>query len=735
MARLLIFFFAIAALAIAQPSGLVESEVLVKYMDQTTPADRAALVKQYGLELVKHHDSIGIYHYRSSSQEVWTLVSLLRSSPHVYFAEPNYVRGQQGTPNDPFYSDQWYLPAIKWDQARSTFQGTTTVTVAVIDSGVSKRHNHLKGFLTSQGEWDYSEGDANADDESGHGTMVAGIITGHTDDGKSIAGISSQVRIMPIRVFDNAGFIAEGPSVDVSTLTAALDLARANGARIINLSLGGTIYSYTEWLALNACHNAGILLVCAAGNGDSRGIGYSNDGQFPIYPASYDIPGIISVAATDEAGNLTDFSNFGAASVDIAAPGQFIVGCDVARRTLYSWDFAYGWQGWAESILSGNGWVWDDYDGRMSLVTSGPWPYYAAPYAPYSIMSLTSPQIDLRNQAGARLEIDFIGSLGEDDYLTLMAKRNDEAEAAFAGVLLYPGWIYDTIQRDISRLDGSIGEVEIFLLADFFGWGAYSSGTLAIDYAAVTVLDRSVAATEAVWYADGTSFAAPIVSGVAAMMMSQNPQLSHLQIRQHILNTATKVAALSGKMATGGIINAQAALAAVPPVKASQTLFFSQPQNTTYAPGKTFQLYTWTSSGLPVTFSSSNANVITVSGNTATVRGAGEVWLGAQQAGNANFQPATTVWRKVVVSKSPQGLFFSQPQNVTFSPGATFRLYTWTSSGLPATFWSGDTNVVSVSGNTATIRGAGTVWLAAMQPGNANYLAATNAWRQVVVGR
>jgi hypothetical protein len=111
------------------------------------------------------------------------------------------------------------------------------------------------------------------------------------------------------------------------------------------------------------------------------------------------------------------------------------------------------------------------------------------------------------------------------------------------------------------------------------------------------------------------------------------------------------------------------------------------------------------------------------------------VWLGAQQAGNANFQPATTVWRKVVVSKSPQGLFFSQPQNVTFSPGATFRLYTWTSSGLPATFWSGDTNVVSVSGNTATIRGAGTVWLAAMQPGNANYLAATNAWRQVVVSR
>jgi hypothetical protein len=731
---LLGYFFATTSMAIAQPAGVVEGEVLVKYMDHTSSADRSSLEKQYGLELVKHHASIGIYHYRSSAREVWTLVSLLRSSPHVYFAEPNYMRGQQTAPNDPLYPDQWYLPAIKWEQARSAYKGTNTITVAVIDSGVSKRHKHLSGFLTSNGEWDFSEKDANADDESGHGTMVAGIITGQTDDGVGLAGICPKVRILPIRVFDNAGFISEGPSVDVSTLTAALDLARTHGARIINLSLGGTLYSYTERLALSACDNAGILLVCAAGNGDDQGIGYSNDGQYPIYPASYDIPGIISVAATDENGRLAAFSNFGASSVDVAAPGQFILGCDVARRTLYAWDFAYGWRGWDEDILRGNGWVWDDYLGRMSLVTSGPWPYYAAPYAPYSVMSLISPQIDLRGEVGARLEVDFIGSLGDGDYLSLSAKRNDEPEAEFAGILLYPGWVYDTIQRDVSRLDGSLGEVEVYLLADLFGWGAYSSGTLAIDYAAVTVLDRSAASTEAVWYADGTSFAAPIVSGVAALMMSHNPQLSHLQIRQHILNTAAKNAALSGKVATGGIINAQASLAAAT-LKSNQTVTFAQPAQQTYVLNRTFGLSASASSGLPVSFYSSNPNVLSISGQTATIKGVGTVYVAAWQQGNQSWNRSLDVVRavRVLAPKSNQTVTFAQPAQQTYVLNGTFGLSASASSGLPVSFYSSNPNVLRISGQTATIKGVGTVYVAAWQQGNQSWNRSLDVVRAVSV--
>jgi len=548
----------------AQQGGLVHGEILVKFVDHANEAVRKALESEHGLVLVKHHTAIGIYHYRSDVEDIWTLIANVRSSPFVYFAEPNYLRGRQSAPNDEFYEFQWYLPKIGWEKARAAFSGTNNVIVAVIDSGVTKLHKHLQGYRATSGEWDFVQNDNDASDESGHGTMVAGIITGATDDGKSVAGICPTARILPIRVFDNAGFIAEGPSVDVSVLIAALDRARTHGARIINLSLGGPMYSFAERSALSVCDSAGILLVCAAGNGDAQGFGVNNDTS-PIYPASYDVPGIISVAATDENRQIAIFSNFGPESVDIAAPGQFIVGCDVPRKILYNWDFRFGWQGWKEFIVRGNGWVVDYYLGRLSLVTSGPWPYYAGPYAANSLFGLTSPRVNLRWQKGARLELGVIGLLGADDYLSLSTKRSDESEAKYGGILLYPGWTYETIQRDISRLDGSICELDIYLFADLFGWGTYSSGTLAIDNAMITVLDQSAFATEAVWYADGTSFAAPIISGVAAMMISQNPRLTHLQVREKILATATRVSGLSGKVATGGVVNAQAALAAAMP--------------------------------------------------------------------------------------------------------------------------------------------------------------------------
>lgn len=705
----------------AQQGGLVQGEILVKFMDQASEADRKAVESELGLVLVKHHTSIGIYHYRSDAADIWTLISNVRSSPFVYFAEPNYVRERQSAPNDEFYKLQWYLPKIGWESARATFTGTAPVIVAVIDSGVTKLHKHLEGYRAASGEWDFVQNDSDANDESGHGTMVAGIITGATGDGKNVAGICPTARILPIRVFDNAGFIAEGHSVDVSVLIAALDQARRHGARIINLSLGASLYSFSEQLALSACDSAGILIVCAAGNGNSQGLGVNNDNS-PIYPASYNIPGIISVAATDEEQQLSVFSNFGQTSVDIAAPGQFIVGCDVPRKTLYTWDFRLGWQGWSQFVLSGNGWVWDYYLGRPSLVTSGPWPYYAGSYAPNSSTTLLSPLVDLRNQKGARLDMDVIGRLGADDYLSLSTKRSGETETTYGGILLYPGWAYETIQRDISRLDGSVGEIDIYLFADLFGWGTYSSGTLALDRASISVLDQGAFATEAVWYADGTSFAAPIVSGVAAMIMSQNPQLSHLQVRQKIFDTATRVSSLSGKVATGAVVNARTALASA--TKGSQTINFTQPPAQTFTPNKTFSLVARATSGQPVTFTSSNVNVVSVAGNIATIKAAGSATITATQGGNATYKPAPNVLRTVTVAKADQSIRpFVGANNVPFN---TVLIFTNTKSsvGLPVTFQP-VSGPVAITNHRATVTGVGAVVVRAVQAGNNNYNAAT----------
>jgi subtilisin family serine protease len=550
--------------AFAQQGALVEGEVLVKFMDHATAADRRGVESANGLVLVKHHASIDIYHYKSNDEDIWTLIVNIRSSPFVYFAEPNYVRERQSAPNDEFYEFQWYLPKIGWENARVAFTGTAPVIVAVIDSGVTKLHKHLQGYLVTAGEWDFVQNDSDASDESGHGTMVAGIIAGATDDGKSVAGISPTARVLPLRVFDNAGFIAEGASVDVSVLIAALDQARAHGARIINLSLGGPLYSFSERLALSACDAAGILLVCAAGNGNSQGFGVDNDTS-PIYPASYNLPGIVSVAASEEENQLTVFSNFGASSVDIAAPGQFIVGCDVPRQTLYNWDFSTGPQGWISDVISGNGWVWTSFGGDWGIFSRSfqSWGFYVA----NSSMFLDSPLINLIGRTGARAEIEFspLQILGSGDYLSLSTETASSSK--FVDLIAYPWSAADRAMRDISHLDGQVGWLSIYFKADLFGGflNTVSNGMLGITNVRVTVLDDSAFATEAVWYADGTSFAAPIVSGVAAMVMSQNPQFSHLEVRQKLLETATPSSALTGKVATGGVINARAALAAAMP--------------------------------------------------------------------------------------------------------------------------------------------------------------------------
>jgi subtilisin family serine protease len=559
--------------SLAIPSALaeiaiVEGEVLVKYLPDSQVEERKAIESQWSLELVKHHSSIDVYHYRFSGFDTWLVLDSIKKNASVFFAEPNYLRKRQSMPNDPFYEFQWYLPQIGWDTARGEFTGRAPVTVAVIDSGVSKAHSHLLGYLLQQGEWDFADGDADANDESGHGTMVAGIIAGNTDDGVGVAGICENVRILPIRVFDNAGFIAEGSAVDASVLIDALGQARAAGAKVMNLSLGGSAFSYFEFLAVEQCRAAGILLVCAAGNGGLDGFGDNNDIS-PTYPASYSSDCILSVAATDESDALTSFSNFGASSVDIAAPGQFIVGCDVPRLTLVEWNFNSGWQGWRSIPLRGYGWVWDNFTGEWGLSTRGPYSlYFAGYYASNSEMFLTSPLFDLRGQSGARAEFDVSGSLGVDDFISL-SFLDFSGDSKFQGILCYPGWNYGSLNWDISAFDGTFGQLDLFFKADLFGLGMFSSGIFTFENIRITVLDQSSWASDSIWYSQGTSFSAPIVSGVAATLFSQSPNLTAAQVKNLILTTARPVAGLNGKLLKPAVVDYGSALRAAKALSSS----------------------------------------------------------------------------------------------------------------------------------------------------------------------
>jgi hypothetical protein len=154
--------------------------------------------------------------------------------------------------------------------------------------------------------------------------------------------------------------------------------------------------------------------------------------------------------------------------------------------------------------------------------------------------------------------------------------------------------------------------------------------------------------------------------------------------------------------------------------KAAQNIGFDQPVVPVFSNNATFTLVPSNSSSLPVSFVSANPAIVTVAGNVATIKGAGTVTLTATNTGNANYLPAGFA-RTVTVNKANQTVTFNPPASQILVAGKTFPLSASANSGIPLTFTSSNTNVVSVAGNVATLRGVGEAVLTARNSGNANY--------------
>jgi hypothetical protein len=166
--------------------------------------------------------------------------------------------------------------------------------------------------------------------------------------------------------------------------------------------------------------------------------------------------------------------------------------------------------------------------------------------------------------------------------------------------------------------------------------------------------------------------------------------------------------------------------------KASNPITFVQPSTRTYSNGATFALSA-TAPGGTVTFTSGNTNVITIYGSTATIKGSGSSVITANQAGNSNYLAATPVTKSVMVNKAAQNITFTPITPITLATTKTFTLSGSSTSGLALTYTSSATNVISISGTTATVKTKGTTTLTALQGGNDNYNAATAVPRSVTV--
>ncbi len=312
------------------------NDLLLRFKEGTSAEIKEMIFQKLGAISVKEYELVTDLYLvtlpaRSDlkSALIWAM-----DNEEVMYSEPNYVRNLFKEPNDTLYQDIWGLKKIKapaaWDvSTQSSF------IVGVIDSGITYNHEDLaanmwintaeqngtadndddgNGYEDDIYGYDFANGDGDPMDEPDgseiqyHGTHVAGIIGALGNNNLGVVGVCWNVKLMALKSYQNG-------TGSVAHSIEALQYGIKKGAKIFNMSYGQNVFSKSESDAIEHANRKGVLCIAAAGN-DS-----ANNDVNPMYPASYSLPNLISVAASNENDQLADFSNFGANSVHLMAPG------------------------------------------------------------------------------------------------------------------------------------------------------------------------------------------------------------------------------------------------------------------------------------------------------------------------------------------------------------------------------------------------------------------------------
>lgn len=261
---------------------------------------------------------------------------------NIEYIEPDYPIRLAS--DDRFYEKQWGIKNDNVELSEVTIDANIEkswektegedVIVAVIDTGIDIIHEDLSnniwinnkeisgngidddenGFIDDVNGWNFTENNNNVynrdkANEEAHATHVSGIIAGIKDNQNGITGVAPKAKILPLKVFNNG-------VAYTSDIINAIEYAEKMGVKIVNCSWGNIEYNNS---LKEAIEDSEMLFICAAGNS------FEDIDFNPIYPASFELDNIISVASISQNGNLSSFSNFGEVSVDIAAPGEDIL--------------------------------------------------------------------------------------------------------------------------------------------------------------------------------------------------------------------------------------------------------------------------------------------------------------------------------------------------------------------------------------------------------------------------
>ena len=292
-------------LGFAQNSSHVPGELLIAPKAGVSDAQLENVYQSHGGQKIKTLSQIKVHHVKVPDNALDAIEAALSKNPNVQFVEKNFIAEANLVPNDPGYPTEWHLPRISAPSGWDITTGSSSVPIAVIDSGVDPNHPDLSGKLMAG--YNFLASNTDTQDGDGHGTAVAGTLAASSNSGIGIAGVAWQNPIMPIVVWDttHAGTYAN--------IAAAINYAADHGAKVINISLSGSSASSTLQSAVNYAWSKGLVIAAAAGN-------YSTSS--PYYPAA--CTNVLAVSATNDASDaFASFSNYGN-WISVAAPGNWI---------------------------------------------------------------------------------------------------------------------------------------------------------------------------------------------------------------------------------------------------------------------------------------------------------------------------------------------------------------------------------------------------------------------------
>jgi subtilisin family serine protease len=619
----------------------------------------------------------------------------LDAQPGVRFAEPNYLwQPAARVPNDPLWPQLDGLARIDmpraWDYLTGA-SGSAGVKVAVLDSGIAYEHADLapnewqnpgevagngldddgNGYVDDRRGWDFAFDDADPRDDQGHGSHVSGIIAARGNNGYGVTGVNWDAQIMNLKVCRPDGCA-------VSDQVDAIAYASRMGAKVANLSLsGGGSASTAFQTALNA--NPNLLLVVAAGNGGSDGVGDNND-SVAQWPCDYTNANLICVGNADDADNVAGSSNFGATSVDLAAPGTTVLSTD-AHTTRYSTSFETAafftqtWttggtnNRWTRSLEPGSGSGFQLVDSPGGCPTAPTTGCYSpntdswAQLVPISTSATSNCVIDYK--LGARLGsgdfVDLELATAAGGPWTLLARYSGSTDYAGRHHVLGPEW------------SGLAGVSLRFHLTSDAVPGPNDDGVYIDDLSFVCEQYANPFVS-----LNGTSMASPHVAGVAALLYGMRPSATVAQVRSALLTSVDPVAAWAGKSVTGGRLNAFRALARFDTTPPDTTLTSTPPPAVTTATDATF---TFTSPEPNTSFEC----VLDGADGAFTACASGQQYSGlgdgvhtfrvraVDPGGNRDTEPVTVTWR--VDLNPPDTVIDAGPESISATPVADFSFH------------------------------------------------------------